>query len=242
VEEEVVMAGPKIGEVIDGYSYNGGDPNSKAGWTWVGNGQAGVDFAPKAAPKAAGGLAKTDQDALKDYRDQAATSLRTAQQAERFIGLNREKGTGGIISLPLVSDIAAAVNPTYGEMNSITSKVAPGLRPPGSGSSSDKDTKMYRSAFPNLDLPGEANASIADDWHKESDQAAAKAAFFDTWASKRGNLLGADQAFNAFWAKRQSGDPVANNVQPKTRLPTLPGKLPQKAKVYTWNPKTGELE
>ena len=29
---------PKVGEIVDGYSYSGGDPNSQKSWKWVGDG------------------------------------------------------------------------------------------------------------------------------------------------------------------------------------------------------------
>ena len=29
---------PKVGEIVDGYAYGGGDPNSQKSWRWVGDG------------------------------------------------------------------------------------------------------------------------------------------------------------------------------------------------------------
>lgn len=144
------------------------------------------------------------QDAayLNDLRTQASSALNVATQAERFMGINKKHGTGGGVALPGMSNVLAGTMAPYGEMESITSKVAPAMRPPGSGSSSDKDTAMYRRGFPNIDFPGDANANIAKGLQDQSDLAAAHAAFLDSWYSHKGTLLGGEQAFSQYWSKK----------------------------------------
>lgn len=175
-----------------------------------------------------GKLTPQEQTQLGDARAASVQALNTAQKAEQFMKVNKHHGTGWGMALPFVSDIAAAMSAPHGEMESITSQVAPSLRPPGSGSSSDKDVKFYRRGFPNLDFPGDTNQAITDRRRGDSDRAAAYSAFMDTWAQHRGSLMGGDEAFKQFWAKRQAGDPVANNVAPTKRL--------------KFNPATGSLE
>lgn len=181
-----------------------------------------------AAPATGDGLSKTDQEALQSLRDQSQKALGVTQQAERFTKLNEGTGTGGGRNLPVIplipkfmgqsptwGDALNAGNPDWQEMKSISATVGPNMRPPGSGSSSDTDVKLYMSGFPGVDRLGPANQGIEKRLQQQSDQAAARTAFMDTWAKSRGNLLGADQAFNGFWTKRQAGDPVANNIPMK---------------------------
>lgn len=164
-----------------------------------------------------------DQEALQTLRDTSAKSLDTAQQVEKFVGLNRKQGTGGIYSLNLpfvgnFGDMAAPFNNELSQMRAITARLTPAQHVPGSGNSSDLDAKTFKQSLPAIENPGQVNANIAKDLQERSDRDAARTAFADTWFAKRGNLLGMEQAFNQFWAKRQAGDPVANN---------LPGAVPR---------------
>jgi hypothetical protein len=191
------MAAPKFYEGQE--FHNPSDPTApvlvyRAGKFLPKDAVGALNVTPKLGPQ--------DSTYLAGLRTNATKSLDTATQAERFMALNRQAGTGGALALPLMSDIAAAVSPKHGEMESITSQVAPGLRPPGSGSSSDKDVKFYRRGFPNLDFPGDTNEAIAKRLHMQSDQAAAHAAFVDSWVQHKGSLLGAEPAFTEYWATR----------------------------------------
>lgn len=175
----------------------------KGRWT-----PAGAGAAPSLSP--------TDQKYLTDLREKAAKTLNTATQAGRFVDLNKETGTGGLLgqpiiplprfmgTAPLMGDVAAAVggNPKWAELKSITSAVAPGLRPPGSGSSSDTDVKFYREGFPNVQNTGPANQHIQRRIQAESNQDAARAAFMDRYAQTHGSLLGGESAFQRYWADR----------------------------------------
>ncbi len=164
-----------------------------------------------------------DRKALQDLRDDAASGLSTAQAAERFINLNRETGTGGLRALPIApigrttwGDVIKSGDPNWSEMKSISASVAPGMRPSGSGSTSDKDMAIYMSAFPNVEALGPANEKIAKRLQDESDQKAARSAFMDEWFARRGNLLGAEQQFASFWSRRRQARRLHND-DPKAR-------------------------
>ncbi len=170
----------------------------------------------------------TDQKAINDLRDGAQKALMTAEQANRFVDLNRQAGTGGLAARPVVpftkpipgspmwGDVGAALtgNPAWDQMKSITSGLAPAQRIPGSGSSSDKDVEMFKASLPNVEFGGRANQQLAAGLQAKSDRAAAEAAFKDRWYANRGSLLGAQEAFNDFWLKRSQGDPKANRTGP----------------------------
>jgi hypothetical protein len=189
-----------------------------------------ADSASGTATPVSGGSTQ-DRDALQNLRDGANKALNTAEAANRFVELNEKSPTGGLVGRPIIpfsgiipgapvwGDLGAAVTGDQGwsQMKSITSGLAPAQREPGSGASSDMDVKMFKEALPNVETPGPANRVNAERLQLKSDKAAARSAFMDEWFARRGTLLGAEQQFTTFWAKRQAGDPVANNLSPERR-------------------------
>lgn len=212
---------PKIGEVYDGYSYAGGDPNKQSSWKWVGDGsQASQPLAVVTGQTAPGGPVMRDTDAdqktLADLSDKAANSLATAQNYERFIKLNRGAATGPGMAFPIIplpkfmgesvrgKDVAGLFNDRYGQMQSIVAAEGPKQRPAGSGSSSDKDTNLYLQGGPRIENYGTTNEAIYNRKKAELEFDSARNAFMHTWFAKNGTLLGADVAFNKFWADRSA--------------------------------------
>ncbi len=207
-------------------------PATQAGGQWAVDRQAMMSMGiGQGAPVMTD--AKADQAAIEADRTKAATSLNTALQAQRFLKLNAGKNTGGWLGAPLVGgfvrDNATAGDPDYAQMEGITSAVAPGLRPPGSGSSSDKDVQFYRRGFPNIESPYQSNVATGRRLQEQSDRDAAYAAWRDKWFQVKGSLLGADTAFNQYWSKKtQGGDPyidkgAALKARSANRQPRLLG-------------------
>jgi hypothetical protein len=170
-----------------------------------------------------------DQKAIEDDRAKAAQSLNTAVQAQSFTKLNSDHPTGGMLGAPLIGGLMReakmANDPTYAQMEGITSAVAPGLRPPGSGSSSDKDVQFYRRGFPNLESPAESNMQTAKRLQSQSDHDAAYAAWRDKWYQVKGTLLGADTAFSKYWAEKtgENGGNAMLKAKSASRQPKLLG-------------------
>lgn len=75
------MGLPQVGEVHDGYRYEGGDPNTKASWSWIGDAQ---QTAPGAG--AAGGLGYDAAQAAAPYRKKLAEQ-RAISDAKRIDGI-----------------------------------------------------------------------------------------------------------------------------------------------------------
>jgi hypothetical protein len=161
---------------------------------------------------------KTDQEALSKLRDEAKQAEFVAGQADQFVRMNTQSGTGGLRAIPGVSSIVKAFDPNFAAMDAITARVAPTMRPPGSGASSDKDVKMFRSAFPNVDALGPANVQSRDRYRSEAAQKRAYADFADQFFARNGTMLGVDKA----WQARQGrGTAPAGQqiVKPTTRKP-----------------------
>lgn len=198
-----------------------------------------VDQDPGAKASGGGGGvmhdSDTDQKAIQALRDQSSKALMTAQQAGRFVDLNRQAGTGGLAARPVIpftkaipgaplwGDVGAAIsgNPAWDQMKSITSGLAPAQRIPGSGSSSDVDVRMFKESLPNIEFGGKANEQLASGLHDKSDRAAAEASFKDAWFQKRGTLLGSDVAFNKFWNVYRAKVPAPRPGSAKKTAPSF---------------------
>lgn len=167
---------------------------------------------------------------LEDARAVAMQSGKVATAADDFLAINRTAKTGEMIGIPFVSDILKNYSTPIAAMDAITNQIAPQMRPVGSGSSSDKDTKMYRGSFPNVDFTGPANSKIAARLKANAERDARYADFLEQYAAKNGSLIGVDQAFKSMQVQPAS---------PRTVTPTA--KVPQvqpKASGGSWGKMT----
>jgi hypothetical protein len=176
---------------------------------------------------------KTEQDALEKMRADARQSQYVARQAQAFGELNRKTGTGGIMGLNLpfglggASDIVKPFSQNVAVMESISSEVAPQMRPIGSGASSDKDVAMFRKSFPNVDNTGPANAQIRARLESEAKLKNSQAQFYDAYFARNGTLLGADRA----WSQAQAAKPAQPPSKPvSAKASAKTAKQPQPAK------------
>lgn len=184
---------------------------------------------------------KTDQEAIQTAREQADRSLDTATQAQRFRDLNRSVSTGPGMNFPIVplpkflgesvrvGDIRGVLpgGDKFQQMRSITSTMAPRMRAPGSGSSSDTDVKMFLEGVPSVDKAGPANEEIYKRLNVDSMRANARSKYLQTYYERHGSLLGADQAFNHFWAGYQAGGYQQPGGQPAGGAPGGGGAPPR---------------
>jgi hypothetical protein len=167
--------------------------------------RAAQSGAPAAKPPK---LTAQEQKELQTARAVAQSQKSSARDAERFLQVNRTVGTGEVWALPLASEIRGAFDPKFAEMQSITNRMAPLQRAPGSGASSDKDVAGFKKAVPNPDYVGPTNTSIARRIKDEARIAADYAAFLDDFAAKRGTLVGAQAAWQARFAKPAARPPA----------------------------------
>lgn len=145
------------------------------------------------------------QAEINGARQRAMQSANIASAAEDFLKINRQAKTGEMIGLPGVSEMMSPFSSKLASMQAITNEIAPQMRPPGSGASSDKDVAMFKRSFPNVDFPGPANSQIAARLKAKADANARYADFLEQYASENGSTRGADKAFRAL----QSPSPVA---------------------------------
>jgi hypothetical protein len=161
--------------------------------------------------------AKADRATYQEQRKLAAEGANLAQstlvQAQNFQRLNNKVnakgsgsiGTGGIaMAIPGVSTAAGVVDNDISQMNSIVSKMIPAQRPPGSGTMSDGDAKMFQLGLFGVDKPGAANNAIATGAIAASKDTIAYQRFLDLYYKKNGN---ADEA-NSLWMQYVTENPI----------------------------------
>lgn len=170
-------------------------------------------------PRGAGGAQSFDattRGALQKARDAASLYASRAADARRFIELNKKAGTG--LGAALLGP-AAGLNPTYAEMRAISARLIPQEREPGSGTMSDRDVALYGRAVLDVDKPGEANQAMAGVIVAQAQRAADYAAFMDEYATRNGNLNGAQEDWAAYananplFEERGGNTTVRQNVQ-----------------------------
>lgn len=147
---------------------------------------------------------KTDAERLDKYRAESELAGYVSHNADRFVELNERQATGGWrgVGLPFLGTLADAeawIDPEAAQMKGITAKVGRKLRTPGEGSTSDMETKLNLTAFPNNTAPGPSNQELAKDWSYEKQYRQAMHAYADAWFAKYGTLNGMGPRFNAWW-------------------------------------------
>lgn len=151
------------------------------------------------AAEVARGMKEVETDA-----DNAKKVMATAQEAQRFMELNSKKGTGGISDKFAPGQFVQSFGSDYAEMQGITSRLVPGMREPGSGSTSDFDAKMFQRGTLGVDKPKETNDVIAQGYINKAKLAQDYADFRATYLEQNGTLQGA----NKHWADYVNSNPI----------------------------------
>jgi hypothetical protein len=85
------------------------------------------------------------------------------------------------------------------EMEAITSRLAPGQRIEGSGTTSDRDIAMFVKAVPSINKKGNVNQAIRENFAKQYDKSRAKLQYLQDYYDQYGHLNGAD----TLWEKEK---------------------------------------
>jgi hypothetical protein len=122
----------------------------------------------------------------------------------RFKQLNEKVSTGGLMGVSGVGAAAGLFDGDVAELRSITAKIAPNMRPPGSGATSDYDARQFERATVGIDKPKQANQNIADARIAAAQQALDRGAFERSYFDANGHLQGADRA----WQRYANENPI----------------------------------
>ena len=136
------------------------------------------------------------------------------QDMETFGALNRQERTGEWYTGLQPGFTKGAAEQ---EMEAITSRLAPGQRIEGSGTTSDRDIAMFVKAVPSIDKKGSVNKAIRDNFAAQYERSKAKLQFLQDYYDQYGHLNGAD----TLWEKQKA------NILPKSKSTAMQGLFSQ---------------
>lgn len=181
---------------------------------------------PKAAEALAREQAKNTERELSGLREETAQGRAAMADLNRFGQLQDVQKTGGIYSLPLVGGLARGIagvfDPEVREMQSLSDKIAPTMRQPGSGATSDFDARMFQSATVGVDKDPQTNRNIIAGRKAAQQLQQDRLAFTEAYATANGgSLRGADQ----HWQRYLDANPIFDPTN--TQTPTInPNRQP----------------
>lgn len=206
------------------YTFRGGDYKVKDNWTTDGDITAFPDPPDAINPykrlseKAGERLYNSQMGAFDKSQTAAGEEADKARarkgQYERFKQLNSVQKTGGLLGFPgigsLLQMIESPFNPELKEMRSLSSAIAPSMRAPGSGSSSDMDVAMFKEATVGPDKPRETNDNIIAAANMVQQNALDRPSFNDAYFSKFGTMNGMERA----WQHYLNTNPIFDHTKP----------------------------
>jgi hypothetical protein len=181
---------------------------------------------PKAAEAVSREQAKQTERGLAEMRDATNEGRAAMADLNRFKQLQEQQSTGGIYSAPIIGGVARSVagmfNPNVREMQSLSDKIAPTMRAPGSGATSDFDARMFQSATVGVDKDPTTNRNIIAGRQAAQQVAQDRLAFMESYATANGgSLRGADQ----YWQQYLDANPIFDPTKPNA--PTInPNRRP----------------
>jgi hypothetical protein len=170
------------------------------------------NLSPKMSEQYANLQMKEAEKQLSGLREAIAPSRAAIADMDRFEQLMKSQSTGGVYGVPVVGaaarSIVGAFDPQISEMTAISNKIAPNMRPPGSGATSDYDARMFQSATVGPDKPRETNAAIIRASRMAHEDMIQKLKFFESYASAHsGSLRGAEEYWNQYLNSNPIFDP-----------------------------------
>lgn len=140
----------------------------------------------------------------KKYSDNVAAAQSTYDEYANADRILDKIDTGAQYLVPGSDKVAAAFNPDVAEFIAAQNKLVPTMRPKGSGSTSDKDMEIFKSATFGITKPKEANRNIirgrmaAAENERDFEQLRAE------WLSGGGSLTDFDKA----WREYLNANPI----------------------------------
>ena len=166
------------------------------------------------ANKVKGEEAKRGAKELDKDEEAARAAAAAANDAKRFLELNAATSSGGASRVGAVRAVRGAFSSDVAEMEGITARLAPAMRQPGSGATSDYDAKMFERGTVGLDKPKATNDAIAAGIIARAQQSQDYALFRQTYLEQNGTLQGSDR----YWKQYVTANPI---FDPKAKTPTI---------------------
>jgi hypothetical protein len=167
------------------------------------------NLSPRGKSNLVAAEARRSEKILTASDEAAAAAAELARQAQQFIEINQRQETGGFTNGPVGSTLKGFWNDDIKEMASISARIAPSLRQPGSGATSDYDAAQFKQATIGVDKPLEVNRNIANGYIAAAQNLSGKAEFERSYFDTYGHLAGAPQAWKRYLEANPIFDPTA---------------------------------
>lgn len=147
-------------------------------------------------------LTADEQRIIREAQMAASEARSVLPDLDRFMELNSVQRTGSFADIiGGLGNQAPYWDTEAQEMHAITDRLAPLMRRPGSGASSDMDVTMYRSSLPNIRRGGIANQNITQQLRRNAQDLQDYGEFLDWYATRNRTLTGALEQFNRYLAQ-----------------------------------------
>ena len=163
--------------------------------------------APASRDKFKQSVQQKSQQQLDDLRQAVMRGRGMVSQVERFGELNRQRGTGGLSDKLFPWSFSNAAT----EMESISAKLTPGQREPGSGTTSDMDLKMFKMGVPSIDKPGPTNQKIREQIIKTQQEYERTLNFKERFLQQKGYLPTDSQTRKALSIPEKAANALLEN-------------------------------
>jgi hypothetical protein len=163
-------------------------------------------------------LSSRDEGFINEARDAAMQAQSAARAADEFRGLNQKYDTGGPMrNLPLgigglIMGAEGSMVPARERMETLNNLMAPSMRVPGSGTTTQPDMELYKRSIPNRALSRETNNALVRNVKGNTELLNQYAEFLEAYAQRTGSTQGALAAWNK--AKRQGAVGVMARTSP----------------------------
>lgn len=141
--------------------------------------------------------------------DAARKEQLLANKASQFLALNAKVDTGGVLDKVAPGRWVKGFDSDYASMEGLAAELIPGMREPGSGSTSDLDLKMFERATFGVGKPKQTNDNIGRAMMARAKQAQDYVEFRNTYLEQNGTLQGADR----YWADYTKKNPIFDPAQ-----------------------------
>lgn len=153
-------------------------------------------------------LQKQGQKELDDLGGEISKERLMVNDMKRFTDLNATTDTGGLMGTAIPRTLRSLVDPKVAEMQSLTAKVAPNMRPEGSGATSNYDAQQFERATVGVDKPRETNTNIAKARSFALENKQNYKTFKEEYLSTFGHTRGADGAWQEYLDANPIFDPA----------------------------------
>jgi hypothetical protein len=177
------------------------------------------------------------QKRIQSIRDAAYQAENVLTDLNRFGELNRATGTGSLYDA-ILTETPQLHGAAHNEMTAIQSRLGPAQRIQGSGSSSDRDVKLFMTGLPSVNQKGDVNKNIRVDFEKKYNYAVGKATFLEDYLNQYGHLNGADREWGKYKDQYINQPTESRPVSDKTSV--QPSMTMPKVKFLGFEPPQGQ--